>query len=136
MRAGERQQWFVFLSSFKKVKLEFNGVGPSVQMLQGYATNSLLSPLKPGAKSNIPKWAYNSLCVVSKSYTHINRLNRRDKNLTLKKLAAKVNETMNHKYCSKLLICVLLSTAILMCQRWSTARTTGFGGQCMQALVQ
>jgi hypothetical protein len=45
------------------------------------------------------------------SYVHINQLNRRDDVLTLKTLAAKVNETMLHNYRSKLLNCVLLSTA-------------------------
>jgi hypothetical protein len=70
-----------------------------------------LSLLKPGMKSDIPKWAYSSLCMAFESYERINQLNRRDDVLTLKNLAAKVNEPMLHKYCSKLLNCVLLSTA-------------------------
>ncbi len=45
------------------------------------------------------------------SYVRINQLNRRDDVLTLKKLAAKVNETMLHNYRLKLLNRVLMSTA-------------------------
>ena len=48
------------LSSYqisKKVKIEFNGVGPSARTLQRYARWGLagLSPVKPGVKSDIPK---------------------------------------------------------------------------------
>ena len=56
------------LSSYqisKKVKIEFDGVGPSARTLQRYAKMGLAgtSPVKPGVKSDIPKCAYNSLCV-------------------------------------------------------------------------
>jgi hypothetical protein len=97
----------------KRVKLEFDGVGPSAKTLQQYVNNGIAgqSPLKPGIKSDIPKWAYKSLCIAFESYVRINQLNRRDNVLTLKKLAAKINEMMNHNYCSKLLNCVLLDTA-------------------------
>jgi len=104
------------LSSYqisKKVKIEFDGVGPSATTLRRYAKLGLVgeSPMKPGVKSEIPKWAYNSLCVAFESYVRINQLNRRDDKLTLKKLAAKVNEAMKHNYRTKLLNRVLLSTA-------------------------
>ena len=104
------------LSSYeisKKVKIEFDGVGPSATTIRRYSKLGLAgqSPLKPGVKSDIAKWAYNSLTVAFESYVRINQLNRRDDVLTLKKLAAKVNETMNHNYKSKLLNRVLLSTA-------------------------
>jgi hypothetical protein len=79
----------------KRVKVEFGGAGPSARTIQQYASNGLagLSPMKPGVKSDIPKWAYSSLCTALESYVRINQLNRRDDVLTLKKLAAKVNET-------------------------------------------
>ena len=95
------------------MKIEFDGVGPSAQTLQRYAKWGIAgqSPLKPGVKSDIPKWAYNSLTVAFESYVRINQLNRRDDVLTLTKLATKVNETMGHNYKSKLLNRVLLSTA-------------------------
>jgi hypothetical protein len=104
------------LSSYevaKRVKVEFGGVGPSARTIQRYANGGLagLSPLKPGVKSDIPKWAYSALCTAFESYVRINQLNRRDDVLTLKKLAAKINETMQHNYRSKLLNRVLLSTA-------------------------
>jgi hypothetical protein len=104
------------LSSYqvsKRVKIEFDGVGPSAQTLQRYAKWGIAgqSPQKPGVKSDIPKWAYNSLTVAFESYVRINQLNRRDDVLTLTKLATKVNETMGHNYKSKLLNRVLLSTA-------------------------
>ena len=97
----------------KRVKLEFDGAGPSAQTIQRYANTGLagLSPLKPGVKSDIPKWAYSSLCLALESYVCINQLNRRDDVITLKKLAVKVNKTMLHNYHSKLLNRVLLSTA-------------------------
>jgi len=49
------------LSSYevaKRVKVEFGGVGPSARTIQRYANGGLagLSPLKPGVKSDIPKW--------------------------------------------------------------------------------
>jgi hypothetical protein len=69
------------------------------------------SPVKPGVKSDIPKCAYNSLCVAFESYVRINQLNRRDDKLTFDKLAAKINECMNHNYKNKLLNRVLCSTA-------------------------
>ena len=92
--------------------MNFDGVGPSAATLQRYAKFGLtgLSPLKPGVKSDIPKWAYNSLCVAFESYVRINQLNRRDDKLTFDKLAAKINKTMNHDYRKKLLNRVLLST--------------------------
>jgi hypothetical protein len=67
--------------------------------------------VKPGVKSDIPKCAYNSLCVAFESYVRINQLNRRDDKLTFVKLAAKINECMNHNYKNKLLNRVLSSTA-------------------------
>ncbi len=97
----------------KRVKLEFGGAGPSAQTIQQYTNTGLagLSPLKPGVKSDIPKWAYRSLCTALEIYVCINQLNRRDDVLMLKKLAAKVNEMMMRNYRSKLLNCMLLSTA-------------------------
>ena len=97
----------------EKVKVEFDGVGPSATTLQRYINNGIAgqSPLKPGVKSNIPKWAYKSLTVAFESYVRINQLNRRDDVLTLKKLVAKINKAMNHDYRSKLLNRVLLDTA-------------------------
>jgi hypothetical protein len=104
----ELQKGKAGLSSYeiaKRVKLEFGGAGPSARTIQRYANTGLagLSPLKPGMKSDIPKWAYSSLCTAFESYVRINQLNRRDDVLTLKKLAVKVNETMLHNYRSKLL---------------------------------
>jgi hypothetical protein len=95
------------LSSYevaKRVKVEFGGVGPSARTIQRYVNSGLagLSLLKPGVKSDIPKWVYSALCMAFE--------NRRDDVLTLKKFAAKVNETMQHNYRSKLLNRVLLST--------------------------
>jgi hypothetical protein len=69
------------------------------------------SHLKPGIKIDIPKWAYNSLCIAFETYVRINEINSRDGELTLTKLAAKVNDTMGHNYRDKLLNCVLTSTA-------------------------
>jgi len=104
------------LSSYqisKKVKIEFDGIGPSARTLQRYAKMGLAetSPVKPGVKSDIPMCAYNSLCVAFESYVRINQLNRRDDKLTFDKLAAKINECMNHNYKNKLLNRVLCSTA-------------------------
>ncbi len=98
------------LSSYevaKRVKVEF-----AAGTIQRYANGGLagLSPLKPGVKSDIPKWAYSALCTAFESYVRINQLNRRDDVLTLKKLAAKINETMQHNYRSKLLTYVALIT--------------------------
>ncbi len=95
------------------MKLKFDGVGPAPSTIQLYAKKGLVghSPLKPGIKSGVPKWAYNSLCVAFESYVRINQLNRRDDVLTLKKLGAAVNETLQHDYKSKMLNRVLLSTA-------------------------
>jgi hypothetical protein len=80
----------------KREKLEFNGACLSARTIQQYANNGLAgqSPLKLGVKSNIPKWVYSSLCMAFESYVCINQLNKRDDVLMLKKLAAKVNETM------------------------------------------
>jgi hypothetical protein len=54
------------LSSYKvakRVKVQFGGVGPSAQTIQRYVNSGLagLSPLKPGVKSDIPKWGYAAL---------------------------------------------------------------------------
>ena len=104
------------LSSYeisKKVKREFDGVGPAPRTIQRYSQKGIVghSPLKPGVLSTVPKWAYNSLCVAFESYVRINQLNRRDDVLTLKKLSAAINETLQHNYRSKMLNRVLLSTA-------------------------
>jgi len=90
------------------------------------------SPVKPGVKSDIPKCAYNSLCVEFESYVRINQLNRRDDKLTFDKLAAKINETMIHDYKKKLLNRVLFNLAqqsILTHRRWSIVRIAGLDGQ-------
>ena len=76
------------LSSYaisKKVKVEFDGVGPSPRTLQRYANDGIggTSPLKPGVQSDIPKSLYKSLCIAFESYIRINQLNARDGNLTL-----------------------------------------------------
>ncbi len=97
----------------KRVKLEFDGVGPSEATILRYAKMGIAgtSPLKPGIKSDIPEWAYKSLCVAFESYVRINQINSRDGELTMTKLAAKVNEAMGRNYRRKLLNRVLLSTA-------------------------
>ena len=84
------------LSSYaisKKVKVEFDGVGPSPRTLQRYANDGIggTSPLKPGVQSDIPKSLYKSLCIAFESYIRINQLNARDGNLALNKLADAVN---------------------------------------------
>ncbi len=71
------------LSSYevaKRVKVEFSGAGPSARTIQRYVNSGLagLSPLKPGVKSDIPKWAYSALCTAFESYVRINQLNRRE----------------------------------------------------------
>jgi hypothetical protein len=70
------------LSSYvisKKVKVKFDGVGPSAQTLQRYANDDITGvlPLKPGIKSDIPKSLYKSLCIAFESYVCINQLNLR-----------------------------------------------------------
>ena len=104
------------LSSYaisKKVKVEFDGVGPSPRTLQRYANDGIggTSPLKPGVQSDIPKSLYKSLCIAFESYIRINQLNARDGNLTLNKLANAVNKCMQHNYRRKLLNRLLISTA-------------------------
>ncbi len=61
------------LSSYsisKRVKVEFGGVGPLSRTCQRYVENGIAgtSPLKPGVKRDIPKWAYDSLCVAFERY--------------------------------------------------------------------
>ena len=79
----ELQKGNAGLSSYeiaKRLKREFDGAGPCARTIQRYANTGLagLSPLKPGVKSDIPKWAYSSLCTAFKSYVRINQVNRID----------------------------------------------------------
>jgi hypothetical protein len=129
------------LSSYKiskRVKLDFDGVGPDPIMIQRYVKKGIVghSPLKPGILSDVPKWAYSSLCMAFESYICINQLNRRDDVLTLKKLRATVNKTLQHDYKRKLLNHVLLSTAkYLDASKLELPRTAGSGGKRIRTLV-
>ena len=106
-------RWPIFVCNFEKVKVEFDGVGPTARTLQRYANDGIAGvlPLKPGVKSDIPKSLYKSLSVAFESYVRINQLNSRDGELTLNKRANAINKCMHRNYRRKLLNPILISTA-------------------------
>ncbi len=112
-REKEKPDCLSLYAISKKVKVEFDGVGPTARTLQRYADDGIarVLPLKPGVKSDIPKSLYKSLCVAFESYVHINQLNSRDGELTLNKLANAINTCMHRNYRRKLLNPILISTA-------------------------
>ena len=63
-----------------------------------------MSPLKCGVKGDVPKWAFQSVCLAFESYVRIQQLNSRQGEITYKKLAAKLNQVF--KKDSKELGCI------------------------------
>ena len=61
-----------------EIKLQHDGVRPDARMITRYVNeyNHVgMSPIKTGVKSNIPHWAFLSLCTAFETYIAINQLN-------------------------------------------------------------
>jgi hypothetical protein len=95
------------------VKKEYDGVGPHAATIRRYLNNNLvgMSPVKPGVASDVPASSFKSLCVAFESYVRICQINSREGEITLKKLAARINEVLHHNYKQKMLQRVLSATA-------------------------
>jgi len=103
------------LSSYqieKKVKREFDGVGPCA-MTSCYVNSNLqgMSPLKIGVKGDVPPCAFKSLCITFESFVRIMQINSKSGEITYKKLVVWINAVLHHNYGQKMLQRVLEATA-------------------------
>ncbi len=95
------------------MKSEYDGIGPHPATIRCYVNANLagMSPLKPGVMSDVPTSSFKSLCVAFKSYVWICQINSREGEITLKKLAARINAVLRHNYKQKMLQQILSATA-------------------------
>jgi hypothetical protein len=62
----------------EEIKLQHDGVGPDACMVRRYVNKYShigMSPIKAGSKSDIPHWAFLSICTAFETYIAINQLN-------------------------------------------------------------
>jgi hypothetical protein len=78
----------------KKVKKEFNGVGPHTATIRRYVNANIagMSPLKIGVKGDVPMCVFKLLCVAVESFVCIQQIKSCQGKITYKKLAASNNE--------------------------------------------
>jgi hypothetical protein len=104
------------LSSYqikRKVKQEFDGVGPNASTICCYVHANLqgMYPLKHGVQGDIPPCVFKLLCIAFESFVRIMQINSKEGEITFKKLSARINAVLRHDYKQKMLQSILLALA-------------------------
>jgi hypothetical protein len=97
----------------KKVKKEYNGVGPCHTTIWRYANANIagMSPLKHGVKGDVPPCVFKLLCIAFESFVCIQQINSCQGAITYKKIMARINKLLRHDYQLKMLQRILLAMA-------------------------
>ena len=117
-RKSKREGWFVSIAAIsKKVKEQFDGVGPSTRTIQTYVKDGLIdtSLKKKGANGNLPLFAFNTICTAFHSFVAIHQINGKSGELNRNRLRDRVNRVLrkdSRELSFKMLDRILVETAV------------------------